>query len=90
MPRDPGLGPASPLDGTERWRFPRPHPWKPGDEVELTPEEVQLHALEERLADVRRLLVHAGHVRCPFRPDVRALTALVDQLHHQVLEAVAR
>jgi hypothetical protein len=73
----------------------RSHWWRewgirPEDEPELSPEAVALLALEPKLADVRRILVHAGHVRCPYRSEVRALGALAEQLHRQVLMAALR
>jgi hypothetical protein len=49
---------------------------------------VSLYALEEKLADVRRILIHAGQTRTPLRPEVRALAGLAEQLHHQVLNKI--
>ena len=65
----------------------RPRVIQSEDEPELTDEQVSLYALEAKLADVRRILVHAGSTRAEaFRSDVRALGSLVEELHHQVLE----
>ncbi len=62
--------------------------FEPADVPELTPDQAALSALEERLADVRRLMVHASHIRCSLRGDVQALRDLVAELHHQVMRRI--
>ncbi len=53
--------------------------------MELTPDQVALHALEPKLADVRRILLVASTTRTPLKPEVRALAHLAEELHHRVL-----
>jgi hypothetical protein len=65
------------------------YPWQPEDAPELGREETALHALEGRLADVRRLLLSAARVRSPLRREVLALAELSGDLHRQVLEGIA-
>jgi hypothetical protein len=86
-------------DGLVRWRaeddidgwIHRPalaHGFRPQDEPELTPAQVAIHALEPKLADVRRILFHAGETRSAFRERVRRLAGEAQQLHREVLEAL--
>ncbi|MBI5068148.1 MAG: hypothetical protein HZB56_07895 [Deltaproteobacteria bacterium] len=88
---DNGLGPAHCLDGSawpplvEKLR----HPWRSDAEVEPTPGQVRLMALEERLATVRRILLHSGH-GTEYRREVRALLSLTADLHRAVAAAALR
>lgn len=55
-------------------------------------EHLHLAALEAALADARRLLARAGGIRAPrhHRREVLALAGLAAELHHAVLEDLAR
>jgi len=60
-------------------------PTRPEEEEEVGLEATRLLALEHALADVRRLLAHAGRIQSPHRADVRALAALAEELDIRVL-----